>query len=46
LKRGGDFVAADFRAGLGVFGAAGRVGRAQLLAGGLHFDRRLAGDIG
>src|ERR1035441_634740 len=46
LQRHRDFVAADFRAPLRVRGALLRIGRAQLLIGGLDFHRGFAADGG
>src|ERR1022692_826543 len=41
-----DFVAADFRAPLSVLRTLLRIGRAQLLIGGLHFHGGFAADVG
>src|ERR1019366_3859051 len=46
LQGHGDFVAADFRAPLSVLCTLLRIGRAQLLIGGLHFHGGFAADVG
>src|SRR5262249_54276884 len=45
LERHRHFVAIDLRTALGVLSALVHVIRAELLIGGLHFHRRLAGNV-